>query len=292
VDVGRGNGKSRRVRLARGGGKDGERIRKENVMRLLKTENKKIGVDELHISDAYQRTVVPARVNRIAKGLDQDAFGSLTVGQRRDGTYWVVDGMQRLTAARKLGIGMVPCDVFQSEGQEHEARVFRLKNRERTNVSACALFKAQLTEGDEQSLAIAKVVKDAGLKLALHDEGSRFPYLKAVKALERSFQRVGPEGLASALSILTDAWPGEDGLLQGDMIEGMCWFIKKCQDFDRQRLISRLSKKSVTSVVRAADANLKLGRDRDSSSYGRSLATYDAINLIYSKGMRRKVAPV
>jgi hypothetical protein len=263
---------------------------KEAAMRLLKTENRKIAVEELNISDAYQRTIVQARVNRIAKNLDQDAFGSLTVGQRNDGSFWVVDGMQRLTAARKLGIAMVPCDVFQSEGQEHEARVFRLKNRERTNVSACALFKAQLTEGDEQSLAIASVVKSAGLKLALHDEGSRYPYLKAVKALERSFTRVGPEGLASALSILIDAWPGEDGMLQGDMIEGMCWFIRKCPDFDRQRLVARLSKKSVTSVVRAADANLKLGRDRDSSSYGRSLATYDAIDLIYRKGMRKKAS--
>lgn len=259
-------------------------------MRLLKTENRKIAVEELNISDAYQRTIVQARANRIAKNLDQDAFGSLTVGQRNDGSFWVVDGMQRLTAARKLGIAMVPCDVFQSEGQEHEARVFRLKNRERTNVSACALFKAQLTEGDEQSLAISSVVKSVGLKLALHDEGSRYPYLKAVKALERSFTRVGPEGLASALSILIDAWPGEDGMLQGDMIEGMCWFIKKCPDFDRHRLVARLSKKSVTSVVRAADANLKLGRDRDSSSYGRSLATYDAIDLIYRKGMRKKAS--
>jgi hypothetical protein len=260
-------------------------------MRLLKTENRKIGVDELSISDAYQRTIVTARVNRIAKNLDQDAFGSLTVGQRGDGSYWVVDGMQRLTAARKLGIGMVPCDVFPSEGQQHEARVFRLKNRERTNVSACALFRAQLTEGDSQSLAIAAVVKDAGLKLALGGE-SHYPYVRAVKALERSFQRVGPDGLSAVLAILSEAWPGEDGLLQGDMIEGMAWFIRKHPDYDRGRLVSRLSKKSVTSVVRAADANLKLGRDRDSSSYGRSLATYDAISLIYHKGMRRRIAAV
>lgn len=257
-------------------------------MRLLKTENRKIDVEQLNISDAYQRTIVPARVNRIAKNLDQDAFGSLTVGERRDGSYWVVDGMQRLTAARKLGIGMVPCDVFSSEGQEHEARVFRLKNRERTNVSACALFRAQLTEGDSQSLAIASVVKQAGLKLALASEGNHYPYVRAVKALERSFQRVGPDGLADALSMLIEAWPGEDGVLQGDMIEGMAWFIKKHPGYDRGRLVSRLSKKSVTSVVRAADANLKLGRDRDSSSYGRSLATYDAISLIYHKGNRRK----
>lgn len=258
-------------------------------MRLLKTENRKIGVDDLNISEAYQRTIVPARVNRIAKNLDQDAFGSLTVGHRRDGSYWVVDGMQRLTAARKLGIAMVPCDVFESEGQEHEARVFRLKNRERTSVSALALFNAQMTEGDPQTLEIAAVVNRAGLKLRLRDEGGQgWPYIKAVKALERSFQRVGSEGLQAALAILGEAWPGEDGALQGDMIEGVCWFIKKHEGFDERRLVDRLSKKSITGVIRAADANFKLGKDRDSSSYGRSLATYDAIAFIYMKGMRRQ----
>jgi hypothetical protein len=260
-------------------------------MRLLKTENKKISVDELNISDAYQRTIVPGRVNRIAKNLDQDAFGSLTVGERRDGTFWVVDGMQRLTAARKLGISMVPCDVFRSEGQQHEARVFRLKNRERTNVSAVSLFKAQLTEGDQQTVEIDRVVREAGLKIRIREEGGAgWPYIKAVKALERSISRVGADGLACALDILMEAWPGEDGALQGDMIEGMCWFIKKHQDFDCQSLVQRLSKKSITGVVRAADANYKLGKDRDSSSYGRSLATYDAIELIYSKGRRKKAA--
>lgn len=258
-------------------------------MRLLKTENRKISVDELNISDAYQRTIVPARVNRIAKNLDQDAFGSLTVGQRRDGSYWVVDGMQRLTAARKLGIAMVPCDVFQSDGQEHEARVFRLKNRERTNVSAVSLFNAQMTEGDPQTLEIAEVVKRAGLKLRLRDEGGQgWPYIKAVKALERSFQRVGPDGLQAVLRVLVESWPGEDGALQGDMIEGMSWFVKKHEVFDEARLIDRLSKKSIAGIVRAADANFKLGRDRSTSQYGRSLATYDAIAFIYTKGMRRR----
>jgi len=256
-------------------------------MRILKTENKKISVDELNISEAYQRTIVPGRVNRIAKNLDQDAFGSLTVGQRRDGSYWVVDGMQRLTAARKLGIALVPCDVFESEGQEHEARVFRLKNKERTNVSSTALFRAQLTEGDEQTLAIAAAVKQAGLKLGLQDHSTKWPYIRAVKALERSYQRVGAEGLLEALGIVCEAWPGEDGALQGDMIEGICWFIKKKNGFDRTRLVDRLTKKSITSVLRAADANHKLAKDRDSSSYGRSMATFDAIDLIYSKGMRK-----
>lgn len=260
-------------------------------MKILKTENRKICVDLLNISDAYQRTIVSARVSKIARHLDQDAFGSLTVGQREDGSLWVVDGMQRLTAARKLGISMVPCDVFHSSGQEHEARVFRLKNRERTNVCAATLFRAQLTEGDPQSVDIANLVREAGLKLRFDNSGGAgWPYIKAVKALERSYQRVGRDGLLKVLGIICDAWPGEDLALHGDLIEGMGWFVKKHGGFDEARIVAKLRTKSVAGVIRAADANYRLGRDRDSSAYGRSLATYDAIALIYNKGLRKKIA--
>lgn len=262
-------------------------------MRLLKTENRKISVDELNISDAYQRTIVPARVNRIAKNLDQDAFGSLTVGHRRDGSYWVVDGMQRLTAAKKLGIAMVPCDVFDSDGPEHEARVFRLKNKERTNVSAGVLFNAQLTEGDFQTRDIVSVVSQAGLKVRVREDGGAgWPYIKAVKALERSYQRVGREGLSLALEILCDVWPGEDCAIQGDMIEGMCMFIKDNSGFDRQTLTDKLRVKSVTTVVRAADATFKLEKERSTGQYGRSKATSDAIASVYFRGMRKKKVSV
>jgi|688.fasta_scaffold182153_4 hypothetical protein len=257
-------------------------------MRILKTDNKKLAVASLNICDAYQRTVVRSQVNSIARDLDQDAFGSLTIGERRDGSYWIVDGQQRCEAAKKLGIQTVPCDVFQSEGPRHEARVFRIKNKHRTNISPVTLFKGAMTEGDEQTLAIVEVVRLSGLKIGLDCHSVKWPYIRAVRALERSYRRCGGEGLSAALSMICDAWPGEDGALQGDMIEGLCWFVKKHPEYDRARLVTRLSKKSITSVIRAADANFKLGKDRDSSSYGRSLATCDAISLIYHKGMRRK----
>jgi len=259
-------------------------------MRLLKTENRKINVDELNISDAYQRTIVPARVNRIAKGLDPDAFGSLTVGERRDGTLWVVDGMQRLTAARKLGIAAVPCDVFQSEGQEHEARVFRLKNKERANVSACALFRAQLVEGDEQSVEIGKVVDAAGLKLRFDSRGQGWPYVKAVVSLEKAYRKVGRDGLAAVLSIICEAWFGESDALRGDILSGLAYFMHKTQGFDKDRLVKKLADKPVSALIRAADATFKLERDRAASSSDRSYAMCMAIETVYFKGLRKKRA--
>jgi hypothetical protein len=261
-------------------------------MRLLKTENRKIDVDELNISDSYQRTIVPARVNRIAKNLDQDAFGSLTVGQRRDGTYWVVDGMQRLTAARKLGIAMVPCDVFQSEGQEHEARVFRLKNKERTNVTACALFRAQLVEGDEQTVQISGIVKAAGLSLRFDNGKPGWPFVKAVVSLEKAYRKVGEDGLGVVLSVICESWFGESAALRGDIITGLAYFIHKTPGFDKSRLVKRLSEKPISALIRAADATFKLERDRAAGSGDRSFAMCMAIECLYSKGLRKKRSSV
>ena len=262
-------------------------------MRLLKTENRKIKVEDLTVSDAYQRTVTRSRVNRMVKGFDHDAYGSLTVGQRRDGSCWCVDGLHRLEAAKKMGVEMVPCDVFESEGPEHEARVFRLKNRERTNVSALALFRAQLTEGDEQSKRIVEIVQAAGLKLALKEESSGWPYIKAIAAIQRSYARVGGEGISTVLRLLTEIWAGEGDALQGDMIEGMSLFLKKNPDVDQKRLVERLRTKPVVSVIRAADATFRLERDRmNSSCTGRAAATCGAIAIVYNKGLRLRRATV
>jgi hypothetical protein len=259
-------------------------------MRLLKTENRKINVDELNISDAYQRTIVPARVNRIAKNLDQDAFGSLTVGRRRDGSHWVVDGMQRLTAARKLGIAAVPCDVFESEGPEHEARVFRLKNKERTNVTACALFRAQLVEGDAQTVDIAKAVEAAGLSLRFESGKPGWPFVKAVVSLEKAYRKVGGDGLAAVLCIICESWFGESDALRGDIISGLAYFMHKTPWFDKDRLVKKLADKPVSALIRAADATFKLERDRAASSSDRSYAMCMAIETVYFKGLRKKRA--
>lgn len=257
-------------------------------MRLLKTNNRKIHVNELQVAEAYQRTIVPAQVKRIARELDADAFGSLTVGERADGSLWVVDGLQRVTAAKQIGIEMVPCDVFMSSGPEHEARVFRLKNKHRTNVSATALFRAQLTEGDPQSVEIAEVIRAAGLRLRLDDAPLRgWPDVKAVRSVERAYGRVGGDGLATVLRILSEAWAGEKDALQGDMIDGLAIFVKKHPEFSERRLVEKLKTRSVAGVLRAADATYKLAQDRGTSQSGRAAATYDALLLVYNKGLRR-----
>lgn len=224
-------------------------------MKIVKTENRMIHSEDLSIAPAYQRTIVPAQVNRIVREFDNDAFGSLVVGQREDGSLWVVDGLQRLTAARKLEIQRVPCDVFQSEGQRHEAKIFRLKNKNRTNVSAIVLFRALIAEGDDESLEIRRIVRKAGLKMGELDSGPRWPHIRCVTAVQRVF---GRGNLEQTLSIICSAWPDDNDALNGHIIEGLSIFLEKCQEVDVKELVRKLRDKTPSDVLRFADGVRKL----------------------------------
>ena len=224
-------------------------------MKIVKTENRMIYCDDLCIASSYQRMIVPAQVSRITREFDNDAFGSLVVGERGDGTLWVVDGLQRLTAARKLGIQRVPCDVFHSEGQQHEAKIFRLKNKNRTNVGAVVLFRALMAEGDDESLEIRRIVYAAGLRIGDLEAGPRWPHVRCVTAVQRIYAR---GNLAETIDVICSAWPEDDEALNGHILEGMSIFLRKYEGISKSDLVRKLRAKSPSDILRFAEGVRKL----------------------------------
>jgi hypothetical protein len=112
--------------------------------------------------------------------------------------------------------------------------------------------------------------------------------VKAVVALEKTYRKIGKDGLDAVLSVICEAWFGESNALRGDIISGVAHFIYKNPDYDKARLSQKLSEKPISVLVRAADATFKLERDRNVSSGDRSSAMCMAIECIYHKGLRRK----
>jgi hypothetical protein len=247
-------------------------------------EQRQLSVHDLNIADAYQRAMIGHQINRIAKRFDDDAFGSLLVGRRKDGTYWVVDGLQRLSAARKIGRNRVPCRIFESEGPQHEAAVFRKVNKDRSNVNAVALFKALLAEGDEESIAIHDAVASLGLKIRVESgKGGVWPWVKCVRSVQRCYGRGGSSHLIETLRVLCECWGGDDDALRGDIIDGMSLFLHKCEDIDRARLVKKLRTKSVADVLRFASGVRKL-----ISSSTRPAAIAHGLLKFYNAGLRDK----
>jgi hypothetical protein len=124
-----------------------------------------VAVDELKIDHTYQRPEVSDNNTlALARGFNWVAFNSIVVMERTNGDKYVVDGQQRLLAARRRGdIREVPCILFKSDGREHEARAFISLNIRRTNVPAVAKFNASVRASLSPEKQIADWLGTMGL---------------------------------------------------------------------------------------------------------------------------------
>jgi hypothetical protein len=123
--------------------------------------------DDLRVDGLYQRPEVSERNTlSIAREFDWTSFGVLIVMQRSDGSMWIVDGQQRWLAAKRRGdIETVPCIVFRSDGQEHEAKAFFSVNTKRKFVSSIAKFNANAIANESPERQIAEWLQWNGLHI-------------------------------------------------------------------------------------------------------------------------------
>lgn len=125
----------------------------------------RLEINSLKIDHSYQRGEV-SEVNTLAlaRGFDWVAFNSIVVMQRENGDMYVVDGQQRLLAARKRGdINDVPCLLFKSEGRDHEAMAFISLNIRRAKVRAADKFKAAVLAKLSPEKDIAEWLSNLGM---------------------------------------------------------------------------------------------------------------------------------
>lgn len=114
-----------------------------------KCSHNRILINELNIDPSYQRGEASnSSTIEKARHMQHAAIGAIIVGKRKDGTFWVVDGLQRTLAAQRRGdVKEMDCMVFQSRGVHHEAEVFLLCNKGRIPVSSYHKYKTCVTAG-------------------------------------------------------------------------------------------------------------------------------------------------
>lgn len=125
-------------------------------------------IDSLKIDHTYQRSeVTKNNTLSIARDFNWIAFGNVVVMERDNGDRYVVDGQQRLLAAKHRGdIIAVPCIVFKSTGPEHEAKAFLALNTKRKFVTAIDKFNASVLVGAEPEKQIADWLSEVGMKIS------------------------------------------------------------------------------------------------------------------------------
>ena len=121
----------------------------------------------LQRDERYQRDEVSgAKTEEMGRNYSPEAVGDLTVGHRADGTYWVVDGWQRLLAMRFRGdIKTTRCTVFESRGVEHEREVFGRININRTPLNVYDKFNNQALRGEQPYAEVNDCLRKLGLQV-------------------------------------------------------------------------------------------------------------------------------
>jgi hypothetical protein len=117
----------------------------------------------LFVDRSYQRDVASSKILSIAAEWNWESCGAISVMERQDGRYVVVDGQNRTLAAwKRSDITHLPCMVFESQGIHHEATAFVEINTNRKTVSAYTKFKALLIAGDSTARQIADAAQENG----------------------------------------------------------------------------------------------------------------------------------
>ena len=255
-------------------------------MHLQKPDTRMVDADLLSVSEEYQREMIVPHINEMEKNFDAEAFGLPLAGERDDGSLWLVDGFQRVSMARKLGIRRVPCEVMKSKGVQHEAALFRKRARRR-NLSACQLFKALFAEGNTEAQQILLVVNDVGLNVAGMAQVKRGGSIGCIKSCRDAFKLGGADHLSLVLTTLKRAWGGgHDNAYHQAMVGGLSLFLFRYHgEVDVRRLTSKMASQSPAHVLgQAQPFKLMHGGSRDK-------AVGHAFKAYYDLGLRKKLPP-
>lgn len=117
---------------------------------------------ELLRVDTYQRPV-QKKVREIAAKWDPAKAGTIKVSYR-DGDFWVVDGQNRMEAAKLAGVRLLHCQISTNRTKQEEAMDFVTQNDNVVLISSFDIFKGLVEAGDENALVVKRVCDSYGVR--------------------------------------------------------------------------------------------------------------------------------
>lgn len=219
---------------------------------------RELPVRSLQVDMTYQRdTLSEDKVLGIASRWNFGSAGVLTVSQRADGSYWVVDGNHRREAALRRGdIARLSCKVVTGLTVPQEAELFRQLNMYRTNVNSYTKYRSALVAGDATVQACEEMLNRHGLKIGQEGECPRivaFP-----QAIVQRF-KANPQTCEDAL-VLLRAMIGVREQMTKDLHAGCFYILQRC-DFTRAmtmapRVLAAGGKPTLLQAVNATACQL------------------------------------
>lgn len=235
-----------------------------------------VSLSKIKVDPTYQRPVTLSRIKRYAGTWDDEAAGVVVLSLRANGTYYVVDGLHRVLAAREAGRTEIRAITYEHMTRSDEARLWRELNDEVSPRSEDR-FRAALAEGQPEAKEILRTAEACGYRIDFHNAGDPTTNLRAPARLYKLL-RAGV--LESTLLLCKETWPTD--LKKTDILAavGIVLAVNMGTDFDSRRAVERWQ--TVTPAALNGQANATRG------TLGGAVAPNMAAILVrlYNSGLR------
>lgn len=186
----------------------------------------------LVVDERYQRPIVGKgkhNIIRILEEFDWRKFMPLVVVPIGDGTYAVIDGQHRATAALlHPAVDAVPAMIVEATVAE-AAAIFVAVNATTTGVNLSSTFRARVEAGEAEAGAIAEVCHRAGVVVRRTNPTGSGAWGRgetvAVGALTSIMRQHGEAMLETVLRGLVESGDGHPGLLSGVVLKALAAVI-------------------------------------------------------------------
>lgn len=250
-------------------------------------EYRMVPLPELRVDrEAYQRDPDEERVKAIVERFDSVLFGVLMVNVRDDGSKWVYDGQNRLTAVRRLKHTHAPCILTHGMTIEIEADKFVKLDTERRGLSVVDKLRADLVGQKPLALATMRVADAADYKIELNPKrwrNQKEGYIKSIASLQKSIVRYGEPVTIAALKMLHQAWPyGNKSLVgtQANFIMGAARVLFMFNEIRTNDLATKLARLDPADIAIAAN------RSSEGQGWRRDTVFAHQLYLAYMKNRR------
>lgn len=231
----------------------------------------------------YQRSnVSKEKVLELARDWSWIACGAISVAKRPDGTYWVMDGQYRTTAAlRRSDIQDLPCMVFDVRDVKDEAKGFLNLNTNRKSMQYIDRFKAEIHAGNENAILVKKLVESVG-RVVSGDNSART--VRCVGTLTAWVSRGNQTELAAIWPLLDRLF--KDGPVASNVVDGMMFL-----ELNMQEGYSLASKKICSRFMDIGETDLVEATRAAAAFRGKGGAKIwaDGLAMRYNKGLTHKL---